>query len=210
MHTLFNLDNPFFQFLARLADLAVLSLLCMFCCIPVITVGPAFSAISKVTQGLLRDELMGGVVSGFFKAFKDNLKQAMVLWLGAAVVLAALFCDFVLLKALVEGPLFTVLVVILFLLAVLVSAVLIYLFPLVARYENTLKEHIKNACILSILYLPRTVLLLLVHAAPLILALFLPDVLIYTLPFWVFLGCGVISYADSSVMKPIFDKLEEH
>ena len=38
-------------------------------------------------------------------------------------------------------------------------AVLAYAVPLITRYRNSLREHLHNAVILSILYLPRTVLM---------------------------------------------------
>lgn len=209
MRNFFNLDNPVFQFLTRLADLVIVSMLCLICCLPVVTAGAAFAALAKTTQGLVRDEVTG-TARTFLRAFAANFKQATAVWLCAVVAIAAIVCDYLLLRYYVPGVLYTVLFVILLVLAFLVLAILAYVFPLIARYENTVKEHVRNAMVLSIYKLPKTILMVFLHILPLILAFFFPTVLVYTMPFWVFLGFGFISQVDSSLLLPVFAELEKH
>ena len=42
---LFNLDSPVMVFLTKVANLMILNLLTIICCIPIITVGPAVTAL---------------------------------------------------------------------------------------------------------------------------------------------------------------------
>lgn len=47
------------------------------------------------------------------------------------------------------------------------------------------------------------------HLLPLLLLLFAPSVLLYTIPFWVFMGLGFLAQADAYLLKPVFDMLEK-
>ncbi|MFQ9510793.1 MAG: DUF624 domain-containing protein, partial [Lachnospiraceae bacterium] len=56
MGGLFNLDNPVWRFIGKLVDVALLNLLWIICCIPIVTIGPATTAMYYVTLKLVRDE----------------------------------------------------------------------------------------------------------------------------------------------------------
>ena len=45
MDRIFNMDNKFFTFMSRVADLIILNLLFLLCCIPIVTIGPAITAM---------------------------------------------------------------------------------------------------------------------------------------------------------------------
>lgn len=207
MKNLFRLDNPVFQFLTRIADLVVLHFLTLLCCLPLVTAGAAFTALAKCTQAMTQDEI-GSIPRTFFGAFRANFKQSTVVWLCGAVALAAIASDYLLMRYFIAGPLFTALCVVLLVLLFMVLAVLAYIFPLIARYDNTLKEHLQNAMILTIYKLPKTIVMVLVHGAPAIFLFFFPDVLVYTMPFWVFMGFGFSSQVDSMLLRKVFQELE--
>ena len=209
MKNLFNLDNPVFQFLTRIADLVICHFLCLFCCLPIVTAGASFTALAKTVQGITRQEMVAGTSRTFLRAFRDNFKQATLVWLCALLAFAAIACDYSLMKLFVAGTMFTVLTVLLVLLLFLVLSVLAYIFPLMARYENTLREHLQNAIILAISKLPKTILMVFVHVAPILLALFFVDIFVYTMPFWIFIGFGFSAQVDAMLLNPVFQKLEE-
>ena len=77
MGSLFNLDNPIWRFMGKLVDVFILTLLWAVCCIPIITIGPASTAVYYVTLKLVRDE-ESYTVRSFFKSFKENFKQGSV------------------------------------------------------------------------------------------------------------------------------------
>lgn len=208
MKNLFNLDNPVFQILTRLADLVLLSVIALACCVPVVTIGPALTAIYKTVYDLTV-ERCGGIVKTYFRAFRSNFKQGMIVGLAGLVAIASLVCDFFLLKLYYEGWAYTLLVCLVYLLAFLALGVLAYLIPLIGRYENTLAQHVQNALILLVRYLPKTIAMVFLHLLPLILLLFFPSVLIYSLPFWIFIGLGFFAQADAFLLKPVFEMLEK-
>lgn len=207
MKSLFNLDNPVFQVLSRIADLAVLSILCLVCCLPVVTIGPALVALNKTVYDLTI-ERGGGILRTYFRAFRSNLRQGIIAGLAGLLALAALVCDFILLRLYYTGGAYTVLICLIYLLGFLVMGVLAFLLPLIGRYENKFSQHFQNALILCIRYLPKTIAMVFLHLLPLLLALFLPNMLVFTLPFWLFFGLGFFAQADAFLLRPVFEMLE--
>mgnify|MGYP000763200386 FL=1 len=83
--------------LNKMADLIWLNILTLICCIPVITIGASLTALNYVTLKLVRDE-EGYVTKAFFKSFKQNFKQATIIWLILLLVIALLLGDFLILN----------------------------------------------------------------------------------------------------------------
>lgn len=207
MRKLFNYDNPVFQTLGYLADLVLLSAVFLVCCLPVVTVGAAASALFKAIYDLTL-ERGGGAVKNYFRAFRDNFKQTTIAWLMALVGFISLFCDWFLLKLYFQGTAFTVLACIVLALALTLIGFLCYLFALIARYENALQEHARNALILTVRYLPKTLLMILIQMLPLLMFALRPYLLVQTLLFWILFCPGFSIQANAYLLRPIFDKLE--
>ena len=106
------------------------------------------------------------------------------------------------------GTLAVVLKGALFVLAVLVLAVAVYLFPLMTRYDNALREHVKNAMILAVAKLPRTVVMVLVTSLPVLVPYFSLPTFFQTLPFFFIIGFSFMSYVSSQLLVPVFQELE--
>lgn len=207
MKSLFNLDNPFFQMLSRVADFILLNLLFILCSLPVITLGASLAGLHKVMQDYVFDT-DGQVYRRFFSAFKENFKQATIVWLITLVIILGLGADLLLIQAYFTGTLATVMYVLLAILALLCIGILNFLFPLIVRYNNTLREHLFNAIILAICKLPRTLLMCLITVLPVLLLFFSPMTFVRTLVFWVFIGISFVVYIDNSILRPVFRELE--
>jgi len=207
MRKLFDLENPVFQLIARLTDLTVLGLVSAVCCLPVVTVGPAVTAMFKSVYDLTL-ERNNGIIKPYFRAFRDNFKQAFKVWLLSLLGFVSLICDWLLLKLYFQGTAYTVLVWIVLLLAFLLEAVLCYLFPLIARYENTLQEHVRNAVILAVRYFPKTLLMVLIQMLPMLMVSYMPFVLLQTLLLWILFYPGLSMQANAFLLRPVFERLE--
>ena len=90
----------------------------------------------------------------------------------------------------------------------LAGGALCYVFPLIARYENTLREHARNALILSIRYFPKTLAMLFIRLLPLLTFWFMPVTFIQTLLLWILFAPGFSAQADAFLLRPVFEKLE--
>ena len=199
------MDSPLMRFLSRMGDLAVLNLLWLVCCLPVVTVGASTVAMNFTAQELL-DDACSGVSASFFKAFRRDWKQATVLWL--IFLAAGALCTAEIL-ILLQNRFSLVLTALCLLppLAVLFAAS--YAFPLLAHFDNTTKNTLKNALLLSVGNLPRSFALGAVNLIPLALALYLPPLFLYTGAFWLFFGFSSLCYACSAILRPVLRRLEE-
>lgn len=207
MKTIFNWENPFIQFLGRIGDMIITNLMFLICCLPVFTIGASITALSKVMQDIVREE-DSSTVKTFFRAFKENFKQATIAWLVVLLFLVAMACNFLLISIYFSGSALSVLNWVLFAVISIMCAVAAYLFPLIARYQNTLKEHVMNAGILAIIKLPRTLAMVLLNLLPFLIMYFSMDTFVKTLAFWFSLGFSVINYICAWLLLPVFKEME--
>ena len=208
MHNLFHYENPFIQFLVRVGDLMILNLLFILCSLPVVTLGASLTALHRVTQNMLFEQ-EEPLIKAFFRAFRQNFKQSTLVWLVELVVIVSLVCDVLLVMAYFDGGLAKAMYILVAVLAILVAGVFSYLMPLIARYENGMRQQVNNAVVLAIIKLPKTVLLTLLNLLPVILLLISVPVFVQTLIFWVIIGFAFVSFLTSSILKPVFQQLEK-
>lgn len=201
-------DNPFIQLLTRVGEMMLANFLFIICSLPVVTVGAAAAGMNKVVQNIVLDS-EGGVAKTFFQAFRENFRQATVLWLAEVVIVAAAASYWLIIASFCPAGLAPVLNFILLVVVLLLLCVAVYLIPLMVRYENGLKQHLKNAVLLSVVKLPRTVgMVLLALIMPAIFYISVP-LFIQTLFFWLMIGFSFISYMSHLLLKPVFKQLEE-
>ena len=207
MKNLFSLENPLVQLLSRACDLMIINLLFIISCIPVFTVGAAICGMMKVCQAMVTGDERG-TWHLYWTGFKNSFKQATIVWLCVLVVAASLFCYWLLIVNFCRGTLAIILLIVMAVIAIISLSLVVYLFPLIARYENTLREHVKNAGILAITRLLLTPLLIVFSAAPLLLPLFSLQAFMQTLIFWVIIGFGFLCHRATLLLKPIYGILE--
>ncbi len=208
MHNLFHYENPFIQFLVRVGDLMILNALFILCSLPVVTLGASLTALHRVTQNMLFEQ-EEPLLKAFFRAFRQNFRQSTLAWLVELVVIVSLVCDVLLVMAYFDGGLAKAMYILVAVLAILVVGVFSYLMPLIARYENGMRQQVNNAVVLAIIKLPKTVLLMLLNLLPVILLLISVPVFVQTLIFWVIIGFAFVSFLTSSILKPVFQQLEK-
>lgn len=196
--------NGFSRFMQVLCDLILLNFLWIVCSLPVITAGTSTCAAYSVMLKVVRDENTGTVRS-FFKAFKENFKRGVILGLIVIAAAAILYVDisFALVQ---EGTFKTVCLIAYGFLLAVVLIFITYVFPLQARYENTLKGHIKNAFLLSFCSPVKTIIMWIITAVPVALVLLLPfEVVVYIGFFFFLFGASLPIYLNSRLLRKIFD-----
>ena len=204
MDRIFNMDNKFFTFMSRVADLIILNLLFLLCCIPIVTIGPAITAMYYVTMKMVRNE-ESYIARSFFKSFKENFKQGIAIWMMALVLILLEFMDFFIMKQL-SGGIYTVVKYGLLVIALLMAMILQYVFPLLAKIYNTVKNTIRNALLMSLRHLPYTFLMLLINIAPIIAMLLNTMIFSYGILAYFLLGFSTLAFANSFFLVKIFDK----
>lgn len=171
MGRFFNIDSPIMNGLNKLADLIWLNILTFICCIPIITTGAAITALNYVALKMVRNE-EGYVTRAYFKSFKENFKQATIIWLIMLLIIAVIIGDlFIFVYSGIAFP--SWIKVALIAISVLVVFATMHVFPILARFENTVANTFKNSFYMGILSLPKTVLMMVVWLVPIIISLYL-------------------------------------
>jgi len=204
MSKLFRMDSPLMRFLTKIADLMVLNILFCVTSIPLITIGASWTALYSVTLKMVRDE-EGSVSRSYFRSFRQNFRQATLLWLGVLVVLALLVLDIRVLNGMSEGTapgLFRVGVEILALLGIMV---LQYLFPSLARFEASLADTLKNACMMALAHLPKTALMTAAAAGGGRGTAAHKNTIAVGLMVWPLIGFALMAFGNSGILRKIFD-----
>lgn len=208
MSKLFNSNNLFMQTVDRFFTFCMLNVLTVACCLPILTAGAALAACHKAMQEMLTDpEANAGKV--YFQAFKKCFKQATILWLINLPIFAFVFVDAILLHYNFSGPMTIVTYIVLALVGVLTLGVDAYMFPMICRYEDTLKNHFSNAFYLATRNLLRTIPLVILSLCPLLIAVCSPDFFFKTVVLWVFIGISCIVFLQTQLVLPVLLKIEE-
>lgn len=169
-----RLGIPVSDLMARVWDLVILNWLFLLCCLPIVTIGPAMTALHRVMlQMVRRDDAY--LVRDFFGAFKREFRQSLLIWLPMLLIAAVLLTDQLLILPGVEGALRTALFLASLFFEVFWLVLLIYAFPLQARYDNPVRQTLKNAFLLGIWKFPQTILCAVIYLAlPLAYFLYAP------------------------------------
>ena len=160
MDQIFNVDNKFFRGISKIIDCVWLSILWAICCIPVFTAGAATTALYYAVNKAIKND-RGYATSEFFAAFKSNFKQSTVIWLIFLVLYIWLGVDYLVMRAYAEaGAAIGSMSVIFLVFGMLVTMWGFYVFPYIARFENSTKNILKNTALIAISNVPWTLLLM--------------------------------------------------
>lgn len=195
---IFNYDGGVMRSISKFTDCISLSLLFLVSCIPVFTIGTAITAMYHTAYKVLRHD-RGYVFRDYVEAFRDNFKQTMPVWLVALALAVLLGVDgYVMSFYAREGNIPAALGVV-FLVSLIVWFVWVsYLFPYMARFENTRKQSMKNAVLFPLIHFPMTVLMMALAAGT--------GFLMYLFPFLVLMLPAVYSWIQSYILEWIFRK----
>ncbi len=201
---IFNYDNPVWRFIGKFFDVMVLNILWTVCSIPVFTMGASTTAVYYVTLKLVRDE-EGPVTRSFFKSFKENFKQATLIWLvllaGGAMIAFDIYF-FLMMRT--ERTMFRFVMISLFCgFALIGSGIALFVFPLQCRFYNPVKRTLFNAFFISIRHFLQTLGLLVINIGiPLLAVTYLPIIQ----PMLFLFGFPLFAFINSYVLVGIFDR----
>lgn len=196
---LFSYDSRFTQVLMKLVYSSYLNILWFICSIPIFTIGASTTALYYTCLKIVRNE-EGNVTKTFFKSFKENFRQATVIWLILFAIGSFLAFDFYVLYNLRLNTAMPMATFWTILLAILIGAIIIYLivlfmiFPLQASVINTTPNMFKNAFLIGTHYLFAPILVFAVH-----FAMFYAVVAVFT-PLIVF-GEGFCAMVSSFILN---------
>ena len=150
----------------------------------------------------------GNLTKAFFHSFRENLKQATIIWLILLFLGIVLGIDgYVLYHLRFENIFWTLCTAVFFVTGAAYAIVLMYIFPLLARFDNTVGAMFKNALFIGLRFLFCTVLMAVIYFAMLlvVIRIFTPAVI-----FGEGLCALLCSHLLSNILALCEEKTEEH
>lgn len=154
---IFSSDSLLGRFLGVVGDVVVLNLLFLVCSIPIITIGPALTALHYSCLKIIKGR-EGSAWKDFFHSFRQNFFQALVIWICFLLAGSILSVNLHFLT----GQSQTAAVVLRYLTYALSIAAyfqFLYIFPVLAAFQNTTANLMRNAFLFTYMHLPTTLLL---------------------------------------------------
>lgn len=156
MSKLFSLDSQFYRFMSRLLDMLKLNAMWVLCSIPIVTMGAATTAAYTITLKMV-DEEEGYIAKPFLKEFKANLLKGSVIGIIQLIAMYAIYLDFQFYHVVEEYSTFFLVVGVI---AIFMTVMhLIYAYPLLARYENSIVNTLRNSYSIAAKYFLKTLFL---------------------------------------------------
>lgn len=202
MSNLFSPNSKLYKFMEWLTNTFVLNILWLLLCLPVVTIGA--STIAAYTVALkMTNENEGHIAQDFFKAFKANIKQGIPMTFITALCAEVLYLDFQICKIAEENSLIFLIIGIITAYVFIFS--FLYVYPLLARYDNTIFRTLKNSFRISMKYFLRSLLLVVIVAFELAAIFWNTKTVFVGLIF----GGAFVMLTVSKFANDIFEKLEK-
>ena len=190
--------------MGRAADLFMLNVVFVICCLPVVTIGASLTALHYVTLKMARNE-ESYIIRSFFKSFKQNFKQSTIINLIMLLIAGVLYFDTNIVRQM-GGSMSKVLYIIFIALGIIYLAVFLYIYPVLAKFYNSVKNTFRNAFLMSIMHLPYTILMALITIAPAAI-FFIPDFRVQSVAILLFIlvGFALLAFINGHFPVKIFD-----
>ena len=200
--SLFHIDNPVWKYLGHIFDAVWLTVLWTVCSLPIITIGASTTALFYVAAKIVKDE-EGTVAKQFFASFRANFKQATAIWLIMAVIGTVLGVNLWFYSQ-VDNSFGRTFLIVLIVFSYVFLMIFHYIFAVLARFDNSVKNLFILAFLLSMKNFGWTLLLITITAC------------IAAISVFVFAGLlmgavGLAALLDAWILNPVFEKyIEEH
>ena len=205
MINLFGIDNKFFETLEKISNIVILNFLYILFSIPIITIGASTTATYFVAMKIVANE-EGYIFRTFIKSFKENFKISTIVWIMIMLVGGVLILDFHISNAIPNSSISNIFKLILTMVSIIIIFNITYVFPIICKFDNSIKNTIINAILISIQNLPYTIIMSLLNLIPIISILFFSNYLGYIAFFYIIIGYAIVSCINSFFLNNILNK----
>lgn len=204
---LFNIENGFFSTIGKAVDILFISVIYLLCCIPIVTIGPATTALYYVVVKVIRRE-RGYLIREFFRSFKLNFKKGLIIGLIFTVMFAIIIVDIIWSSVVATGESKwdTAMIGVFIAIGVVMYCINVYIFPLLSRFDMTVKQLFKASVFMSFKHLPSTITMVVLSAAAFVAPILVQPILMFVLPG---LSMLLISFPMERILKKYMPEKEE-
>lgn len=200
---MFEFNHKWNVYLSKVYDLFLLNMLWLLCSLPIVTMGAANTAIYYVSLKMA-EKREGNIVRSYFYSFRQNLKQGILLQILFNILLLPLLYFVRLSEGEKEGSLIRWICI---LSAVLLVLIFSYAYPLLARFDNTIKNTLINAAKLAVLYPGVSLRMLMLNLSPFVFFVFFTKLFLRSFLLWAAFGFALIAYLNSLMLCKLFKDL---
>lgn len=149
----FGENNPVWRATSRFADMMVIGIFFLLTCIPIFTIGASLCAFYFTAMDSLRKE-DGYIFRRYFQNFAKNFKKGTLLWLIMMVLGVILSVDIYFWLFNLDMQFAKVFLIISAILLLAWMITFVFVFPLQARFENTVGKTLQNAFLIGVSKFP--------------------------------------------------------
>lgn len=153
---------------------------------------------------ILRGEEPGLPFKPFFVEFRKAFRKATAAWLLLLLILVIFAGDYYY-AVYVSSPVNNFFLVFSLVMAAVIMLAVIWLFPLMARYENTVRGYIKNSFLMAVAVFPKTFLALAIQVMFILLPILIPDIFTYIGWLWALVGLSLPMYITATIFRKQLD-----
>lgn len=191
------MNSPLMRGIRKIVELMYLGLLWFLCSLPVVTLGAATAALYEVLLKAVRDQ-EGYLTGSFLRAFRGGLGQGIRIWL-PVMAAGILFAVNLFYYAVIGNRSFPIQTAVFALLLGAVAVLASYVFPVMAKFENTAAGHVRVAAALAVRNPGWTLALLAIQ----VLTLFVIWFFVY---FPLLFVMGFSGYVQAVIFEHIFER----
>ena len=188
------------SFYTRLKDMLLLNICFIISCLPIITIGAAGVTMYSV---LFNISDKTSIIQSYTHRFRHNFKQSTLVWMLIIVIGTIIYLDYAVLGLL--NIRFWIVSVVLYIDVYLVIGVASYSFGMIAMFNNSTKQTIKNALIFCISMPIKTIFIVVVTLSPVIILFFSINLLPAVIVFWLLFGFEICAEINAKKLKDTFD-----
>ncbi len=156
MGNLFSIDGPLYKIFKVIYQLLILNFLWLIFSIPLVTIGASTTALFYITDKIIRGEYKNYLLKPFWQSFKNNFKQASIIWL--MLVVGFIVISINIRNLYLLGNLSKYIAIVQFFILIELVIVGIYIFPLLARHHITVINGFKAAFFIAHRHIITTIL----------------------------------------------------
>lgn len=191
-----------YRILVSFSNLVVANLMFIIGAIPILTIGVSARALYFVCIHMEEGEC--SVPHLFWAKFFEHFRCIFMCSTLFAVTFLILIADLIIIFQLWRPSFTQILVIMLLSAGIVLLSTASYLFPLLAIMDTKICYTLFSAFILSMRFLPITIIICVLNIIPVALAALFPNILHAVLPIWLFIGFSLTAHINTHLLQSAF------
>ncbi len=200
MRGIFGSDSKLMKVLGKIFDIGYLSLVFLVSCLPVVTIGAAFTALYYTTVKVIRRD-RGYVFQEYMRSFKLNFVPATIIWIIQAVLTFIMIYNYYSVVG-PDGENVGFLAGAYIVMGVLIYGICCFAYPVLSRFDLKITKIIRFSFFLAVKYFYFTIPMIVLSLGSIIAIVLLAT----AIPIVPLLLPAVANYINSFMVEWVFKK----